>query len=112
MEFPVGSHMRVAMDRADYAASPNRIEEGEVALERAKKVAKEVGVEVQAKVFTADPDRYNFGPEKLIVKYALENDFDVLVVGSHGKTGISRVVLGSVSEYVAKHAHCPVIIVR
>ena len=37
---------------------------------------------------------------------------DLIVVGSHGRTGVKRMLLGSVSEYVARHAHCSVEIVR
>jgi nucleotide-binding universal stress UspA family protein len=37
---------------------------------------------------------------------------DVVVVGSHGKGFLSRVLLGSVSEHVARHAPCPVLVVR
>jgi nucleotide-binding universal stress UspA family protein len=37
---------------------------------------------------------------------------DLIVVGSHGKNGIQRLLLGSVSEYVATHAKCSVEIVR
>ena len=37
---------------------------------------------------------------------------DVIVVGSHGKTGFKRFVLGSVSEHVVRHAPCPVLVVR
>ena len=37
---------------------------------------------------------------------------DVVVVGSHGKGFLSRVLLGSVSEHVTRHAPCPVLVVR
>jgi len=37
---------------------------------------------------------------------------DLLVVGSHGRGGITAALLGSVSRHVAQHAHCPVVIVR
>jgi nucleotide-binding universal stress UspA family protein len=37
---------------------------------------------------------------------------DLIVVGSHGETGLSRVLLGSVAERVARHAHCTVLCVR
>jgi nucleotide-binding universal stress UspA family protein len=38
--------------------------------------------------------------------------FDLVVMGSHGRTGIRRVLLGSVAEKVLRHAACPVLIVR
>lgn len=38
--------------------------------------------------------------------------FDLVVMGSHGRTGIRRVLLGSVAEQVLRHAACPVLVVR
>ena len=38
--------------------------------------------------------------------------FDLVIMGSHGRTGIRRVLLGSVAEQVLRHAACPVLIVR
>jgi len=37
---------------------------------------------------------------------------DLVVIGSHGRVGVSRALLGSVAEGVARHATCPVMIVR
>jgi nucleotide-binding universal stress UspA family protein len=37
---------------------------------------------------------------------------DVVIVGSHGRTGLGRLLLGSVSEHVVRHAPCPVLVVR
>ena len=37
---------------------------------------------------------------------------DAIVVGSHGRTGLARIFLGSVSEHVVRHAPCPVLVVR
>jgi nucleotide-binding universal stress UspA family protein len=37
---------------------------------------------------------------------------DVIVVGSHGRTGFGRLFLGSVSEHIVRHAPCPVLVVR
>jgi len=45
---------------------------------------------------------------------ALDRDpsIDVVVMGSHGRTSISRAILGSVAEKMVRHAHCPVLIAR
>lgn len=37
---------------------------------------------------------------------------DLIVMGSHGRTGVSRLLLGSVAEHVLRHAPCPVVVVR
>ena len=51
-------------------------------------------------------------PRTTIVDYAERVKADLIVVGSHGRRGLPRLLLGSVSEYVARHAPCSVEIVR
>ncbi len=41
-----------------------------------------------------------------------EPTFDLVVVGSHGRTGLGRVLLGSVAERIVRHAPCPVFVAR
>jgi nucleotide-binding universal stress UspA family protein len=53
------------------------------------------------------------GPaEETIVCFAKEHDSDLIVMGSRGLGGFERMLVGSVSTYVAHHAPCPVLIVR
>src|SRR5215218_2103285 len=47
-----------------------------------------------------------------IVAFADELEVDLIIVGSRGLRGIRRVLAGSVSESVFRHAHCPVMVVR
>jgi nucleotide-binding universal stress UspA family protein len=47
-----------------------------------------------------------------IVERAKEWEADLVVVGSHGRRGVKRLLLGSVSEYVANHAHCSTEVIR
>ncbi len=47
-----------------------------------------------------------------IVEYAEENDIDHIVLGSHGRTGLSRFLLGSVAETVARRSPVSVTIIR
>jgi nucleotide-binding universal stress UspA family protein len=49
---------------------------------------------------------------KVIVDCAAEWGSDLVLVGSHGRKGVAHLVLGSVSESVARYAHCSVEIVR
>lgn len=51
-------------------------------------------------------------PARLIVNYAEENDIDHIVMGSHGRKGVARVLLGSVAETVVRRASIPVTVVR
>lgn len=51
-------------------------------------------------------------PAEEIVRAAREWPADMIVIGSHGRGGIGRVLLGSVAESVARHAPCPVLVVR
>ena len=47
-----------------------------------------------------------------ILRVARETPADLIVIGSHGRTGLGRVLMGSVAEDVARKASCPVLIVR
>lgn len=47
-----------------------------------------------------------------IVQYAKDNAIDLIVIGTHGRTGLPHVLLGSIAERVVQHAACPVLTVR
>lgn len=51
-------------------------------------------------------------PDDAIVAYAQEHGADLIVMGSHGHTGLRHLLMGSVAEHVLRHAACPVLIVR
>ena len=51
-------------------------------------------------------------PVSVIVEYAEDNDVDQIVMGSHGRSGVSRVLLGSVAETVVRRSPVPVTVVR
>ncbi len=51
-------------------------------------------------------------PSEKIIDYANTNDINLIVIPSHGRTGISRFLLGSVAERVVRFAHCPVLVLR
>ncbi|ADJ14719.1 universal stress protein [Halalkalicoccus jeotgali] len=51
-------------------------------------------------------------PARAIVEYAEDNDVDHVVMGSHGRDGVSRILLGSVAETVVRRSPCPVTVVR
>lgn len=80
-------------------------EQAERILELARERATERGAEIET-------ERVVGGVSKSIVEYAEEHDVDHVVVGSHGRTGASRILLGSVAETVARRSPVPVTIVR
>jgi len=47
-----------------------------------------------------------------IVKFAKEKDIDLIVIGTHGRTGLKHMLIGSVEEKVVRKAPCPVLTVR
>jgi nucleotide-binding universal stress UspA family protein len=51
-------------------------------------------------------------PVDEIVKFAKREDIDLIVMASHGRTGLSRLLMGSIAEGVMRKAACPVLIVR
>lgn len=63
------------------------------------------GVNVHFLVWEGEP-----GPA--IVDAAVSEAADLVVVGTHGRSRVGRLVLGSVSDHVVRHAPCPVLIVR
>jgi nucleotide-binding universal stress UspA family protein len=47
-----------------------------------------------------------------IVEYAQDQDIDLIVMGTHGRTGMAHLLIGSVAERVVRLAHCPVLTVH
>jgi nucleotide-binding universal stress UspA family protein len=78
--------------------------EGQAALDRTAAV---LGTEVEVRLV---PDDETTGAA--IVRVAGEMNADVLVIGSSRKGWLSRLFSGSVSDYVAHHAPCPILLIR
>lgn len=47
-----------------------------------------------------------------IIEYSEKQSIDLIVIGTKGKTGLRRLILGSVSQGILAYAHCPVLLVR
>jgi nucleotide-binding universal stress UspA family protein len=47
-----------------------------------------------------------------IIQFAKEKEVDIIAIGTHGRAGVDRIILGSVAERVVRKAHCPVMVVR
>jgi len=51
-------------------------------------------------------------PGHEVVQAADASRADLIVMGTHGRTGFTRLVMGSVAEHVLRHARCPVLVVK
>jgi nucleotide-binding universal stress UspA family protein len=47
-----------------------------------------------------------------IIDYATSRGIDLIVIGTRGRTGLKRLLMGSVANGVVQHSHCPVLLVR
>jgi nucleotide-binding universal stress UspA family protein len=47
-----------------------------------------------------------------IVRVAAEREVDLIVISSHGRTGLGRIIFGSTAEAIVRHARCPVLVVK
>ncbi len=90
---------------------------GEIVLERAKRRAREF-VDKKAERIEANGGKIKdahlaFGkPDEKIVNLSEELGAGLIVTGSWGLSGVQRALMGSVSDSVVRHAHCPVLVVR
>ena len=77
-----------------------------VSLDAAKAKFNEQGIEVETKLLEGQVIH------REIVKAAQENHADLIIIGSHGRTGLKKLFLGSVAQSVLGESHIPVLIVR
>lgn len=81
--------------------------------ENARETAREQFDEARTLVDRSFETRIEVGsPARTIVDVASEEAFDHVVLGSHGREGVSRILLGSVAEDVARRSPVPVTVVR
>jgi nucleotide-binding universal stress UspA family protein len=84
----------------------------EEGLKRGKELVEHIKALVAKGGFTVTTAIEEGDPRFAIVDYAAQWKADLLVLGSHGRKGLGRLLIGSVAEYVARNAHCSVLIVR
>lgn len=82
---------------------PAQVEDAE---ERIQKQAAEMPKTLQVKTHVmAAPN-----VAEAVADYANENDFDLIAISSHGRSGFRRLILGSVAEAILRHSHVPVLV--
>ena len=72
----------------------------------------ELKTELATHAFIVDTAVITGPPARAIVDHASAGHFDLIVMGTHGRTGLSHALLGSVAERVVQKAPCPVLTVR
>jgi len=82
------------------------------ATREAEKLVARVGDSIRSSGLTVETAVRLGEPRGEIVDDATSFGADLIVVGSHGRTGIKRWLIGSVAEYVVRHAPCSVEVVR
>lgn len=78
-------------------------------LDEIKEKAKTLSIQSKTKILMIPRME---GTIKPILKYADDEGIDLIVVGTRGRTGIKRMLLGSVASGVVTFAHCPVMVVK
>lgn len=80
-------------------------QEANVATESVQKMAEEVGIAFETVTLEGNPSHE-------IIEFADNNNIDLIVMGTLGKSGLDRFLLGSVAEKVTRNSTVPVLIVR
>lgn len=80
--------------------------------ERAREMVERVAAQLEFKGFRTSVSTPDADPRHAIVETARDWPADVIVIGSHGRRGFDRLLLGSVAESVVRHAPCSVDLVR
>ena len=102
--WPEGSEFRVVSVEEPWTIKSSKMEPQE-AVNSAEQVLASAGLKATGAVFSGNA-------KEVILEEARKWDADLIVVGSHGRRGFKRFLLGSVSEAVAMNAHCSVVVVR
>lgn len=80
--------------------------------EQAKEIVAKGAAKLRAGKLNVSEQLIEGDPKSQILDVAREWKADMIVMGSHGRTGLNRFLMGSVSQGVVNHAHCSVEVVR
>jgi nucleotide-binding universal stress UspA family protein len=100
--WPQGSEFKIVTVEEPWLIKPSSTM---LNINRAEEVLASAGLKATADVLDGNP-------KEAILEEAKKWNADLIVVGSHGRRGFKRLLLGSVSEAVAMSAHCSVVVVR
>ncbi|MDR5657600.1 universal stress protein [Halodesulfurarchaeum sp. HSR-GB] len=105
VDLPQGYFAATAGDPEEIPSVEHRKEEAKELLEAVEAEAEQFGGHVDTDIATGDP-------ADEILEYASAHDFDEIVIGSRGISGVGRIVFGSVAEKVVRRAEIPVVVVH
>src|SRR5215813_9782682 len=84
----------------------NMRNEGEKYLNKVKVKANEKNIHIKTEIISSKDIAGG------ILDFAEENNIDLIVIGTRGRSGFKRLLLGSVASHVVTYAHCPVLVVK
>ena len=102
--FPTGAFVESGA-AVDAGFTATLVPLAQAAIERAEGMLREAGLCAEGRVLVGDP-------RDALVLAAKEERVELLVLGSHGRTGLTRLLLGSVSSHAVNHAPCSVLVVK
>ena len=80
--------------------------EGEKCLDKVKVKANEKDIHIKTEIISSKDISGG------VLDFAEENNIDLIVIGTRGRSGFKRLLLGSVASHVVTYAHCPVLVVK
>jgi len=81
-------------------------------LEAAKRTAAAAEAKLRGSSFAVEARAVQGDPREVLIDLATAVRADLIVVGSHGRTGLAKLVIGSVANHVVTHAPCNVLVVK
>ncbi len=103
VQLPVDGNVRTFVDSDEL--QDYRREEGMSAMAQGRKLLDEAGVAYQHHILVGHP-------ADVIVRYASELDVDEIVMGTHGRTGLLQLLMGSVASEVSEKAKAKVTLIK
>ena len=88
------------------------VEASEAARKEHEALADQMAARLQSAGVTAVPELREGDAATEILTAASASNADLIVIGTHGRTGLTRLILGSVARNVLQHARCSVLVVR